>query len=100
MPPGPGRPAQTLGAAERLAVEHPPAMLAFEGDALRRRRNVGIEREHAAVARAGDAEAAGAADLGGGALQRPLAAGEEDLVARRLPAAVEGDPEPPHAGRP
>ena len=94
MPPRPRRPAQPLAGAQRLAVEHPGAALAFEGDALRRRRDVGIDREDAAVARAGDAVALAPRDLAGGALQRPLAAGEEDLVARRLAARVERHPRP------
>jgi hypothetical protein len=53
----PRRPAHPLAGADPAPVEAPRAALAFEGDALRRRRNVGIDREDAAVARAGDAVA-------------------------------------------
>src|SRR6186713_261086 len=94
----PRRPAQPLAGAYAAAVEAPRAALALEGDALRRRRNVGIDREDAAVAGAGDAVALGRAHLAGRALQRPLAAGEEVLVARRLALRVEGDALRHHAG--
>src|SRR5664280_2072283 len=84
MPARPRRPAPALGGAEHLAVEHPLAALAFEGDALRRRRNVGIDREDAAVARADDAEALLARHFRGRALQAACRAGEENLVAARF----------------
>src|SRR6187455_1173510 len=99
MPSRPRRPAHALAGADRPAVEAPGAALAFERDALRRRRDVGVDGEDAAVARARDAVAPTRVHLAGGALQRPLAAGEEHLVARRLALRIEGDALGDHARR-
>src|SRR5580765_3157152 len=99
MAAGPGRPAQPVGNADDAAIEPPGAVLALERDSLRRRRNVGIEREDAAFARAGDAVAPLAADLAARTHHRALAAGEEQLVAIGLALRLEGDPLRDHAGR-
>ena len=50
--PGQGAQASDAPLPDAPAVEQPGAVLALEADALRRRRDVGVEREDAAVARA------------------------------------------------